>query len=70
MSFGGKTIICKLFATSAAVSGVPSWNLTPWRILKVYVLPPSVGVGISVHRSQTKSVVEAGLSGSIRISTL
>jgi hypothetical protein len=31
----GKMISCQLAATSAAVSGVPSWNLTPWRILKV-----------------------------------
>src|ERR1700761_479063 len=67
---GGSMIICQLFATSAAVRGEPSWNLTPSRILKVYVLPSSVGWGIVVHRSQTKSVVEEGLSGLMRISTL
>ena len=61
---------CQFMATSAAVSGEPSWNFTPWRILKVQVLPPSVGVGISVHRSHTKSVVEEGFSGSMWISTL
>jgi hypothetical protein len=33
-------------------------------------LPSSVGVGIAVHRSQMKSVVEVGLSGLTRISTL
>jgi hypothetical protein len=61
---------CQLVATSCAVSGLPSWNFTPWRILKVKVLPPSAGFGISVQRSQTNSVVEAGLSGGTRISTL
>src|SRR3954447_435128 len=63
MPSGGLTIYCQLAATSAAVSGEPSWNLTPSRILNVQVLPPSVGSGISVHRSHTKSVVEDGLSG-------
>jgi len=33
-------------------------------------LPSSVGFGISVHRSQTKSVVDDGLSGLTLISTL
>ena len=32
---GGWMICCQLAATSAAVSGEPSWNLTPSRILKV-----------------------------------
>ena len=32
---GGKMILCQLAATSAAVSGEPSWNFTPVRILKV-----------------------------------
>ena len=32
---GGKMILLQLAATSAEVKGVPSWNLTPWRILKV-----------------------------------
>ena len=27
------------YLTSSAVSGVPSLNFTPWRILKVYVFP-------------------------------
>ena len=61
---------CQVAATSAAVSGEPSWNFTPERILNVQVLPPSAGVGISVHRSHTKSVVEDGLSGLTRTSTL
>src|SRR6185437_3334098 len=60
---GGKAILLKLAATSAAVSGSPFWNLTPSRILNVQVLPPSVGFGISVHRSQTMSVGEAGSDG-------
>src|SRR6266567_9466463 len=30
--------------TSAAVSGAPLWNLTPWRSLKVQVLTSSDGV--------------------------
>src|SRR5258708_38895611 len=66
----GKAILLRLAATSAAVSLSPLWNLTSSRILKVYVLPPSVGFGSSVHRSQTMSVVDPGLSGLIRISTL
>src|SRR6516165_11820589 len=68
--FGGWIIISQLLATSAALRGEPSWNLTPSRILKVTVLPPSVGFGITVQRSQTKSLVEDGFSGLIRISTL
>ena len=31
-------------ATSSASSGVPSWNVTPWRILKRHTRPSSVGV--------------------------
>src|SRR6266478_888881 len=67
---GGWMMCSQLAATSAAVKSDPSWNLTPSRILKVWVLPLSVGCGIAVHRSQTKSVVEDGLSGLTRISTL
>jgi probable F420-dependent oxidoreductase len=48
--FGGKAISLRLAATSAAVSGSPLWNLTPWRILKVQVLPLSVGSGRAVHK--------------------
>src|SRR5947209_18809887 len=58
---GGKAIIWRLFATSSAVSGSPLWNLTPCRILNVWVLPSSAGFGISVQRSHTQSVVEDGL---------
>src|SRR5215204_1987992 len=61
---GGKMIFFQLAATSSAVSGEPSWNLTPWRILNVQVLPPSVGFGISVHRSQTSGPVTDGSFGS------
>src|SRR5438045_5913181 len=68
--FGGWIIMSQLLATSAAVKDEPSWNFTPSRILKVSALPPSVGFGIAVHRSHTKSVVEDGFSGLIRISTL
>ena len=32
---GGKMILFQLAATSAAVSGEPSWNFTPVRILNV-----------------------------------
>src|ERR1700759_1246099 len=67
---GGLTTLRQVAATSCAVNGDPSWNLTPCRILNVKVRPLSVGVGISVHRSQTKSVVEAGLSGFTRTRTL
>ena len=67
---GGNTMRWKVAFTSCAVSGLPSWNLTPLRILKVNVLPPSVGSGIAVHRSHTKSVGEPGLSGLTRIRTL
>ena len=67
---GGKMIFFQLAATSSAVSFEPSWNLTPSRILNVQVLPPSVGVGISVHRSQTSGPVTDGSFGSARIRTL
>ena len=30
--------------TSSAVSGEPSWNFTPWRIVKTHVLPLPSGV--------------------------
>src|SRR5712691_4019577 len=60
---GGCMMCCQLAATSAAVKGEPSWNLTPARILKVYVVSSSVGCGIAVHRSQVNSVVDDGLSG-------
>src|SRR5215468_1305057 len=46
---GGKAILFRLAATSSAVSLSPLWNLTSSRILKVYVLPPSVGCGSSVQ---------------------
>ena len=35
MPLGGLTTLSKLALTSADVSGVPSWNFTPVRILKV-----------------------------------
>ena len=60
----------RLVATSSAVSLSPLWNLTSSRILKVQVLPPSVGSDIPVQTSQTKSVVDDGLFGLIRIRTL
>jgi hypothetical protein len=66
----GCTISRQLAATSAAVSGEPSCHFTPSRIVNVQVLPSSVGFGISVQRSQTKSSVEDGFIGLIRISTL
>src|SRR5690348_5701805 len=67
---GGKMIFWKLATTSCAVKADPSWNFTPCLILNVYVLPPSVGVGIAVQRSHTKSVGDDGLSGLTRMSTL
>src|SRR4051794_25675555 len=66
---GGNATLFQLAATSSAVSGEPSWNFTPWRILNVYRLPSSVGTGISVHKSQTMSG-ELGSVGFARISTL
>ena len=33
--FGGKMILSSDALMSAAVSGVPSWNFTFWRMLKV-----------------------------------
>src|SRR3989442_679525 len=53
--FGGKMMRWKEACTSLAVSGEPSWNLTPLRILKVKIVPPSAGLGISVQRSHTNS---------------
>src|SRR4051794_12286065 len=67
---GGKMIFFQLAATSAALKGEPSWNLTPSRILNVKVLPSSVGVGNSVQRSQTSGPVTDGSFGSARIRTL
>ena len=64
MPLGGLTTLSKLALISADVSGVPSWNFTPVRILKVNFVPPSVPSGTEpTHRSQTKSVGDAGLSG-------
>src|SRR3989338_10032648 len=60
---GGKTILLQVAATSFAVSGWPSQNLTSFRILNAYFLPPSVGLGISAHTSHTKSVGGAGVCG-------
>ena len=37
-------------ATSSAVIGVPSWNLTPWRILNVHTEASSFGVQLSARR--------------------
>ena len=64
MPFGGKMTFLKVAVMSSAVSGVPSWNFTSWRILKTYFLKPSSPFGTSPsHRSQTKSVGEDGIVG-------
>src|SRR3954454_21615809 len=44
-------------ATSAAVRGVPSWNLTPWRILKVQTLPSAFGFQLSARRGSRCSLL-------------
>src|ERR671926_1371963 len=51
---GGNMIMFRLAATSSAVSLSPLWNLTLSLILKVQLVPLSVGCGISVQRSQAK----------------
>src|SRR5512133_1949591 len=43
----------KVYLTSLAFSSLPFENLIPLRRGKVYVLPPSVGLGIEVARSGT-----------------
>ena|SRR5207247_333829 len=53
MPCGGKMMRWNDASTSLAVSGEPSWNLMPLRILNVKLLPPSAALGISVHRSHT-----------------
>ena len=59
------------FWVRADVNGVPSWNFTPVRILKVYFLNPSVPLGtLPSQRSQTKSVGDDGFSGLTRIKRL
>ena len=71
MPSGGKMILSNVALMSAAVNGSPSWNLTSFLILKVYVMPLFVAAGTSPsQRSQTKSVGDCGLSWLIRISRL
>ena len=68
---GGKMILSKVAFTSALVIGVPSWNLTSLRSLKVNFVPPSVGAGTSPSQvSHTKSVGDDGLSGLTLMSRL
>ena len=43
-------------ATSSAVIGVPSWNLTPWRILNVHTDASSFGVQLSASRGWASSL--------------
>ena len=44
-------------ATSSAVMGVPSWNLTPWRILNVQTLPSAFGFQLSASRGWSCSLL-------------
>ena len=44
-------------ATSSAVIGVPSWNLTPWRILNVQTLPSAFGFQLSASRGWSCSLL-------------
>src|SRR3954467_14999968 len=44
-------------ATSSAVMGVPSWNLTPWRILNVQTLPSALGFQLSASRGCSCSLL-------------
>src|SRR3954467_9477905 len=44
-------------ATSSAVMGVPSWNFTPWRILKVHTLPSAFGFQLSASRGWSWSLL-------------
>src|SRR6185312_9580016 len=44
-------------ATSSAVIGVPSWNLTPWRILNVHSLPSAFGFQLSARRGWSWSLL-------------
>ena len=44
-------------ATSSAVIGVPSWNLTPWRILNVHTLPSAFGFQLSASRGWSFSLL-------------
>ena len=48
--------------TSAAVSGVPSWNLTPWRILNVQVLPPLEAAQLSARIGTSFDLESANVS--------
>ena len=41
--------------TSAAVSGVPSWNVTPFRIANVHTEPSPFGVQLSAMRGSNSS---------------
>src|SRR5260370_39995461 len=58
---GGWMMCSQLAFTSEAVNGAPSWDFTPSRSLKVEGASSSVGIGISVHRSHTRSVVDNGV---------
>ena len=66
---GGKMILSKLAFTSREVSGVPSWNLTPLRSLKVYVRPSELRVQLSAT-SPTNAVGSDGFIGSTLTSRL
>lgn len=68
-SSGRKATLFRLAATSSTVRLSPLSNRDDVaRILKVQVLPPSVGIGIWVQSSQTMSAVDPGSSGSFALS--
>ena len=59
----GSSTMSKVYLTSSAVNSPPSWNLTPRRRWKTYV----VGFGVS-HRSARAGTIWALASNAVRLS--
>src|SRR5213076_1401316 len=53
----------RLHLTSSAVISLPLWNLTPWRRLKVQLLPPSSDLKLSARTGSISSLALPVTSG-------
>src|SRR5206468_10636499 len=61
MPAGGKMMRENVATTSAELNGVPSWNFTPSRSLKVYVLPSGEAFQLSARSGMIVLRPSAGL---------
>ena len=59
----GSSTISKVYLTSSALKSLPSWNFTPWRSLKIYVLSSGV-----VHDSASAGTIFRLESNAVRLS--